>query len=59
MTKEEILSNLHELEEERFTLRIQRRSQELANPIRLRLIRREIARVKTFLRERELSKKEK
>ncbi len=58
MTEEELQSSLHELEEERFTLRFQRKTQELASPIRLRLVRRDIARVKTVLRDQERRKEE-
>ena len=54
MTDEEAGIRLGEIEEEAFNLRFQHASSQLASPIRLRQLRRDIARVRTVLREREL-----
>lgn len=54
MTKDEIIKTLADLEDEHFKLRVRRSTEELPNPLRLRIIRRDIARLKTILREMEL-----
>jgi large subunit ribosomal protein L29 len=51
---EEIRARLVELEEERFRLRFRSATETLEDPLRLRTIRRDVARLKTVLREREL-----
>ena len=51
---EEIQSRIDELERERFNLKFRAASQPLEDPLRLRWIRKDIARLKTILREREL-----
>jgi len=51
----EILSRMKELKEEQFKLRFQSSIMELENPTLLKNIRRDIARLKTILRERELA----
>lgn len=53
---EDLARHLRELETERFNLRFQHATGQLDNPIRLRDLRREIARVKTIQRERELAR---
>lgn len=50
----EIEARLLELQEERFRLRFRNATMELENPRVLREIKRDIARLKTILREREL-----
>lgn len=52
-TREELLDILNGLNRELFNLRLRRAAQELPNPLRLRTLRREIARIKTILREDE------
>lgn len=52
---EELVNRLADLEDELFQLRFQRQSQELEEPLRIRKVRRDIARCKTILRERELA----
>lgn len=47
---------LVELKEELFNLRFQLAVNQLENPMRIRAVKRDIARVKTILRERELEK---
>ncbi len=54
LTREEVLQRQHDLEEERFNLRMRRSLKGLDNPLRLRIVDRDIARVKTVLREDEL-----
>jgi large subunit ribosomal protein L29 len=46
---------LNGLYKELFNLRLRRGAQELPNPLRMRTLRRDIARVKTVLREDELN----
>ena len=54
MTVDEIRSRITSLEEERFRLRFRSATEPLDDPLRLRWIRKDIARLKTILREREL-----
>jgi large subunit ribosomal protein L29 len=54
----EIEARLSELREEQFKLRFAGATMELENPRMLRNIRRDIARLKTILRERELASTE-
>jgi large subunit ribosomal protein L29 len=51
----EIRARIAELQEERFRLKFRSATMELENPQLLRVIRRDIARMKTILRERELA----
>jgi large subunit ribosomal protein L29 len=55
LTKEELLQRKSELEEEQFNLRLQKASKELDNPLRMRVLRRELARIDTILREDQLN----
>ncbi len=50
----DIASRIFQLEEERFRLRFRSATETLEDPLRLRSIRREIARLHTVKREREL-----
>jgi large subunit ribosomal protein L29 len=52
MKTEDLEQQLVVLTEERFRLRFRRATEALANPLELRRIRREIARIKTILGER-------
>jgi len=54
LTDEELTGKLRESKEELFNLRFQMATGQLANNRRLRVVRHEIARVYTVLREREL-----
>jgi large subunit ribosomal protein L29 len=54
LTKEELLQSKSEMEQEILNLRLQRASKELDNPLRLRVLRRDIAKINTMLREDEL-----
>jgi large subunit ribosomal protein L29 len=51
----EIRARLTELQEERFRLKFRSATMELENPGLLQVIRRDIAKMKTVLRERELA----
>jgi len=54
MTNEEIIRKVNGLKEELFHLRFQMATGQLENPARIRELRKQIARAKTVLREREL-----
>jgi large subunit ribosomal protein L29 len=51
----ELEARIRELKEEQFKLRFQSSMMELENPSLVKTIRRDIARIKTVLRERELA----
>jgi large subunit ribosomal protein L29 len=53
-TREELKDMLNGLHRELFNLHLRRGAQELPNPLRLRTLRRDIARIKTILREDEM-----
>jgi len=53
LSVDDIKSRVAELEEERFRLRFRSATGPLENPLRLRAIRKDIARLKTILTERE------
>ena len=55
LTTDEITARIEQLQEEMFRLRFRRATMELENPMLLRTIKRDIARLKTVLRERELT----
>ncbi len=52
MTETDINARIAELERERFNLRIASGTRTLDDPLRLRVIRRDVARLKTVLREK-------
>lgn len=54
MTREELELKIRDLKEDLFNLRFQHATNQLDNSLRLRFVRRELARVKTVLREQEL-----
>ena len=54
LSVEDISSRIGELEEERFRLNFRAATEPLSDPLRLRWIRKDIARLKTVLRERQL-----
>ena len=57
MTVEELQTKLTELKEELFNLRFSNATGQLANPMQLNFVKKDIARIKTILTERELNKK--
>jgi large subunit ribosomal protein L29 len=54
LSADEMKARIAELEEERFRLNFRSATEPLEDPLRLRWIRKDIARLKTILREREL-----
>jgi large subunit ribosomal protein L29 len=52
LTEAEITARISELEEERFRLRFRSATETLEDPLRLRVIRKDIARLQTVLREK-------
>ena len=57
LTEAELEQKLKEFKEELFNLRFQHATARLDNPMRIREVRRTIARIKTIKRERELGLK--
>ena len=54
LSDQQLRAKLEELKAEQFNLRFQRAVGQLANPMRIRQVRKDIARILTILREREL-----
>ena len=54
MAKADIAARIRDLEEEQFRLKFRGATEPLEDPLRLRWIRKDIARLKTILRERQL-----
>ena len=52
LADDELKQRINELEEERFRLRFRAGSEQLEEPLRLRSVRRDIARIKTLQGER-------
>lgn len=55
MTANELQEKLGELKQELFNLRFQHAVNQLDNPMRMKAVKRDIARVKTFIRKQESS----
>jgi large subunit ribosomal protein L29 len=55
LTNEELMETLTELKEEQFNLRFQVATNQLDNTSRIKDVKKEIARILTVLRERELA----
>ncbi len=55
LTDEEIRDKVSEVREELFRLRFRSATQQLENPMLIRALRRDVARMNTILREREMS----
>ena len=53
LTTEELQTKIKDSKEELFNLRFQQATGNLEKPVRLRELRREVARMKTIIRERE------
>ena len=58
MTEVELNTELDKMKKELFNLRFQHVTGQLENPVKMREVKREIARVKTIIREKELAKAE-
>ncbi|MGE4548282.1 MAG: 50S ribosomal protein L29 [Intestinibacillus sp.] len=57
MTVEELTNKLADLKKDLFNLRLQHATNQLDNPMQITVVKRDIARVNTVLRERELAAK--
>ena len=55
MSVVELEAKLKDLKQELFNLRFQHATQQLDNPVRLAAVKKDIARVKTIIREKELN----
>lgn len=55
MTIEEIQLKKNEVEKELFNLKVRQATRQIDNPLRLRILRRDLARLKTVLHENELN----
>ncbi len=55
MTDEELVEALEEAREEKFNLRFQLATNQLDNTARIKAVKKEIARIRTVMRERELA----
>lgn len=55
MSSEELVKELDELKKELFKLRFSLATNGLDNPLKIKEVRKDIAKIKTILRERELS----
>jgi large subunit ribosomal protein L29 len=51
MAKDDVVAKIRDLEEETFRLKFRSATEPLEDPLRLRVIRRDLARLKTVLRE--------
>lgn len=54
MTDQELDSKMSEFKNELFNLRFQMATGQLDNPMRIKMVKKNIARIKTIIREREL-----
>ena len=57
LSAEQLATKLNELKKDLFNLRLQHATNQLDNPIKIREVKHDIARVKTVLRERQLASK--
>ena len=55
LNTQDLMAKLKDLKSELFNLRFQLAINQLENPMRIRAVRKDIARVQTFLREKEIS----
>ncbi|MCD4796636.1 MAG: 50S ribosomal protein L29 [Candidatus Cloacimonetes bacterium] len=55
LTKEELQVKLSEFKEELFNLRFQEATNRLENPMRMKTLKKDVARIKTLLTERDRS----
>ena len=58
LTEVELNAELAKMKKELFNLRFQHVTGQLENPVKMRELKKEIARVKTIIREKELAKAE-
>jgi large subunit ribosomal protein L29 len=55
MSNDDIQKRVKELEEEQFRLKFRSATEPLEDPLRLRVVRRDLARLKTVLREKQVT----
>ncbi len=55
MSAEELTAKLSDLKKDLFQLRLQHATNQLDNPVKIAQVKRDIARVKTIIREQELA----
>ena len=56
MSAAELETKLTELKKDLFTLRMQHATNQLDNPVQISLVKKDIARVKTIIREKQLER---
>ena len=56
MNPSELEQKLNDLKKDLFTLRMQHATNQLDNPVKISLVKKDIARVQTIMRERELER---
>lgn len=56
MSAQELETKLQDLKKDLFTLRMQHATNQLDNPIQISLVKKDIARVKTIIREKQLGR---
>jgi large subunit ribosomal protein L29 len=54
LTQEEVILKKEEAEKELFNLKIRQATRQIDNPLKLRILKRDIAKIKTVLKEHEL-----
>ena len=58
MTEVELTAELQNMKKELFNLRFQHVTGQLENPVKMREVKKQIARIKTIIKEKELNAKE-
>ncbi len=56
MSAQELETKLNDLKKDLFTLRMQHATNQLDNPIQISMVKKDIARVKTIIREKQLGR---
>lgn len=56
LTRDEVMQKKNEIEEELFNLKLKKKTKQAQNPVRMRYLRRDLARILTLLREEQLGK---
>lgn len=54
LTRDEVMQKKNEIEEELFNLKLKKKTKQAQNPVRMRYLRRDLARILTLLREEQL-----
>ncbi|MGB5107848.1 MAG: 50S ribosomal protein L29 [Candidatus Zixiibacteriota bacterium] len=54
LTHDEVMQKKNEIEEELFNLKLKKKTKQAQNPVRMRYLRRDLARILTLLREEQL-----